>query len=261
MLLDTHLWVSTAAAGLALFAQQFLGLSLEAMPVLVVAAATMAIYHVDDRFDATLPSVVTGLPGWAQATSLALSMTVVFLCLIRAPAPAIALVGVGALPCLLYGAPLRRGRQRLRELPGIKPFFVVGALTAACVGVPVLWAEQRPNTLAIALATAIIGALTLCNVCFFDIRDRRADATLALRTIPLMVGTRATRRLCLGCSAGLLALIAAGAVPVHSVPPLAAAAGATACYALSLSADASRLRFALAVDGVPILLGTLVALR
>ena len=56
ILLDTHIWVSAAAAGLTLFAASALGLPQRLAPMGAVFSATMLIYAVDDIFDGRMRS-------------------------------------------------------------------------------------------------------------------------------------------------------------------------------------------------------------
>ena len=248
-LVDTHLWVSAAAAGLTLFAAAALGLSTGMAAAGVVFSATLLIYAVDDFFDGRMRAQPMR---WC---TLAIGFLSLGVQLRSAPAVAVVVVAVGAVPALLYGAPIR-GR-RLRELPAIKPLFVAASLTVAAVTVPALWAwpapEFLPATSRIAMVTAFLFGLVTCNLCFFDLRDRSADARAGISTIPVVLGVARTRRLCLSLCVGiaLAATVAGGGLRM----PLIAAALATAAYASLLPARSGRLGFALAVDGVPVLMG------
>ena len=51
LVVDTHLWVSAAAAGLTLFAAAAIGLPTRAAPMGVVFSAALLIYAVDDISD------------------------------------------------------------------------------------------------------------------------------------------------------------------------------------------------------------------
>ena len=96
-------------------------------------------------------------------------------------------------------------------------------------------------------------ALVLCNVCFFDLRDREADERAGVRTIPVWLGVWGTRRSCLALG---LVVAVGGTLAIGILKaPLIAAALATAAYARFLPAPGGRLEYALVVDGVPVLLG------
>ena len=129
--MDTHLWVSAAAAGLTLFAAAALGLSTGVAAAGIVFSATLLIYAVDDFFDGRMRAQPV------RWYTLAIGFLSLGVQLLSAPTVAVIVVALGAVPALLYGAPIR-GR-RLRELAGVKPFFVAASLTTAAVAVPVLW--------------------------------------------------------------------------------------------------------------------------
>ena len=250
-LVDTHLWVSAAAAGLTLFAAAALGLSTGVAAAGMVFSATLLIYAVDDFFDGRMRAQPMR---WYTMAVGFLSLGVQ---LLSAPTVTVMVVALGAVPALLYGAPVR-GR-RLRELPAIKPFFVAASLTVAAIAVPVLWAwpaQQMPAASRIAMMAAFLFGLVLCNLCFFDLRDRVDDARAGVRTVPIVLGVAGTRRLCLTLCLGvaLAATVAGAGLRV----PLIAAAVVTAAYARLLPARSGRLEYALAVDGVPVLLGVCV---
>ena len=74
--------------------------------------------------------------------------------------------------------------------------------------------------------------------------------------MPVILGVAGTRRLCLTLCLGvaLAATVAGGGLRV----PLIVAAAVTVIYARLLPARSGRLEYALAVDGVPVLLGVCV---
>ena len=250
--MDTHLWVSAAAAGLTLFAAAALGLSTGVAAAGVVFSATLLIYAVDDFFDGRMRAQPMR---WYTMAVGFLSLGVQ---LLSAPTVTVIVVALGAVPALLYGAPVR-GR-RLRELPAIKPFFVAASLTVAAIALPVLWAVPAPEILPaaarIAMMAVFLFGLVLCNLCFFDLRDRVDDARAGIHTVPVILGVAGTRRLCLTLCLGvaLAAAVAGAGLRV----PLITAALITAAYARLLPARSGRLKYALAVDGVPVLLGLCV---
>lgn len=250
VLVDTHLWVGLAAAGLGLFAAASLGVA--AVPSAgLLFSATVLIYSVDDVFDGRMrrqPARWVTLA--ASALALATQLWV-------APRAVAALILLGAPPALLYAAPIR-GR-RLRDLPGVKPLFVASSLTVAAVTVPLVWAWAEGvivDTTRAPQTAYFLFVVVLCNVCFFDLRDRETDAAAGVGTIPVRAGVSGTRRLCVA-----LCLLTGVVVLSTTAPPaLWLALGGTVFYALALPEGAGRLTYALVVDGVPILLG-LASLR
>jgi hypothetical protein len=249
VLVDTHLWVATAAASLTVFAAAAVGAPVQLPPLGVVFSSTLLIYAVDDIFDGRMRSQPVR---WLAVGSGALSLLVQ---LLWAPRLVVIVVIVGALPGLLYG--VRICGRRLRELPGVKPFFVAGSLAVAVVAVPVLWgrpmAAPSPGLARMAIAIGSLFLLVLSNVCFFDLRDRAADARAGVRTIPVRLGVVGTRRFCLTLS--LAVGLATPFVGDDLRGPLLMAVLATAAYTALLPAPGGRLQYALAVDGVPVLLG------
>ena len=260
LLVESHLWVALAATGLTLFAQSFLGLPLAWYPAALVFASTMLIYEVDELFDRVRSSSAAHVRRhpWRGLACAGLYAVAVAFCLIAAPASVRYLVGCGAVPCLLYGAPVACFKgARLRALPGVKPFFVTAALTVAAIGVPSMWVVSPPQSGSIALLAMCLFGITLCNVTIFDLRDLDQDAHQSISTIPVILGVTGTRRFCLAVCAGLLCLLVttsslAGSSPVIA---LACAVGATALYCGALPTNSGRLTYAIAVDGVPVLLG------
>ena len=268
VLVDAHLWVAVAAAGLTLYAAHALGLPADPRPPLLVLAATILIYAVDDVFDGR--AVAKGrsperaaswrVASWRVAVATAAAMLAWQL--VAAPRPVITLVGLGGLPCLAYGLPV--GGHRLRDLPGVKPFLVAVAVVVAVIGVPLAWTPVRhpsPSPPAIVGLGLALFALVLCNVCFFDLRDLAVDSGAGVRTVATCLGDRGTRLFCM-CVCGFTGL----ALALYELPgiwpaPMLAALAATAAYAAGLPAAASRLGYAAAVDGVPVLLGMSVLLR
>ena len=273
-LVDSHLWVAGAATSLTLFATHFLGLPSRPQCVLLVFAATLVIYSADSYFDRlrSRRSAATGTGGpgaSARSVIVIAALAVIGWALWEAPPVAIFTVAIGGALCVAYGAPLLRfasrpaQRRRLKDIPGFKVPFVSAAITAAVIGVPLLYSGSSADPRGAVAAPASIAFLActlfgvvLCNVCFFDIRDRHVDALSGVRTLPLLAGAHRTRQLCIGVSGLLLVLWLAAPAPAAAGPMMALllAIVATLAYAMGLSADASRLRFAVVVDGVPFLL-------
>lgn len=247
-LVDTHLWVSTAAAGLSLFACAALGLPLAGESAGIAFSATMLIYGVDDVFDGRASAqplrwVTVAVGAFALGAQL-----------LAAPLQVVILVVVGACPALLYGAPVLG--VRLRDLPGAKPFFVAASLTTAAICVPTVWAAAvglHVEVGAIGATFVVLFILTLCNVCFFDVRDRRQDGRDGVGTIPVCFGVGRTRQICLLLSGAVAAI--AMASPLEPAWPILLAAAATASYSRWFPAGSRRLSYCLVVDGVPVLLG------
>lgn len=287
-LVETHLWVAAAAAGLVLFCCRALDLSHPGGPVAMVGAATLLIYRFDGWVDEDRPS-----RGWLPAAG---SLALLLWSGSQAPVAVRWCLALGAIPCLVYGwrLPHTRGKVRcLREIPGVKPLFVTTALTVAVIGIPLLWSTSPPShavgasasfvvgQISAAATTALAGSsqehrslagvvvvagslwvLLLCNVTLFDLRDCVADAARGLRTLPVLLGPGRTR-LSIAIVAGLLAITLGGCLVWPSdvgLDPttcgvLALAAAATALCAGALTPTSDRLQYAMWVDGIPLTLG------
>ena len=96
----------------------------------------------------------------------------------------------------------------MKALPGAKSLVVGSAVAVAVVCVPLVergahWTSLTWSSLALLLT------LTIVNATLFDVRDLEQDGARGLRTLPVVLGLKATRAL-LGIGAtGALTTIAA----------------------------------------------------
>lgn len=259
LLVDTHLWVSAAAACLTLFVATAIAAPVRLESTGIVFSATLLIYAIDDVFDGRMSRQPL------RWLTVAVAAVALGFQLLRAPALTTLLVGLGALPALAYGVPIC-GR-RLRELPGIKPFFVALSLAVAVSAVPTLLAWERgvggAHLTQVLPVGGLLFLLILSNVCFFDLRDLQDDARKGIRTIPVQYGAAGTRAVCvlLSLLVCLSVILSSGLLDVFLGRCLLLSAAASTLYALCLPVTGNRLSYALMVDGVPILLGVSVLLR
>lgn len=251
---ESNLWVALAAAALVLFVDTALGVPAPPSAVILVGAATLLIY----RFDAWVGGDRPAPGRWLVLIAAALAAVSLW----RAPTAVRWFVGVGAVPCLLYGVRLplpRAGTYTWRALPGVKPGFVTLAVAAGVIGVPVLWEAVPPVGASLSTLTVSLLLLLLCNVTLFDLRDLDHDARQGVRTLPVRLGPHRARRL-VGVLGALAVVIAGGSAAAGLVAPwvagsLGIAGGVTAWFSLCQASRASPLQYALAVDGIPVLLG------
>ncbi|MEZ4380883.1 MAG: UbiA family prenyltransferase, partial [Nannocystaceae bacterium] len=120
-----------------------------------------------------------------------------------------------ALPLLPAGAPLRR----IKDVTGLKSLYVAavwvataGLLPLAVVGAPL------DASAGLALVAAWILARTLINTIYFDLGDLEGDRASGTRTIPVVFGFVATRRLLIALNGAAALLLTAGAA-AGALPP------------------------------------------
>ncbi|MEE3265005.1 MAG: hypothetical protein VX290_19335 [Candidatus Latescibacterota bacterium] len=249
-LVDTHLWVAGGAAGLVLFSQHALGLPVRGAPVGLVAASTLLIYRFDGWVDADRPS--------RGVVPVVMALAVLIWSWGQAPQAVRWLVGLGTIPCVLYGSRWGGGDICLRQVPGVKPFFVTGALTVATIGVTVLWSSGEVTLSQLCRLSLLLGILLLSNVTLFDLRDERADRARQIVTLPVLFGPTLTRwgvaGLCLASCVGL-ALAGDVFIGTHAETAIVIALSSTAFCVGHLNPNGPRFRYAICVDGIPLLLG------
>ncbi|NGF58158.1 hypothetical protein G5B00_16710 [Parapedobacter sp. SGR-10] len=103
-----------------------------------------------------------------------------------------------------YSFPLIRvkgKRMGLRQIPGVKLFYIALVWSLSSVGLPVieLWAEGIPVNWWVAnyLGLLKILFLLICTLPF-DIRDMEQDSYYHLKTIPTMIGEHRAKLACYG---------------------------------------------------------------
>lgn len=95
----------------------------------------------------------------------------------------------------LYSRPLRFGGQRrslrIKEIPVLKNLYAGVFWSAALVLTPYLYVGQTPG--AVALLTVVISfGLNYFVELMWDLRDMRGDRYAGVRTVPLLIGERAS---------------------------------------------------------------------
>lgn len=125
------------------------------------------------------------------------------------------LVLTGALVCLNYSIPLLGFRWK--DVPLLKTFFAPTIVTAAILGLP--WLHLGPATDAATFALTALRAWSflLFNMVLCDLRDLAGDRACGIRSLPVVLGEKATRWLL----AALLVLIEALALAafLHAPAP------------------------------------------
>ncbi len=254
------LWVSAGVASLGLVTGTLLGIPLNPSAIALLYFSALAIYSIDDVFDASLDVPRRAVPVRSIAYTV-VGLLVVCVALHAAPPSTRVLVTVGGLVCLGYGAPLPLARlRRLKEIPGIKGWWIAGAVTTATIGVPLSyqpWPVGLPGECA-GLA-GVLFVVTYTNVQLFDIRDLRRDARSGVPTLPCLIGVERTKWLLFGVLAltasALATLSLAGLVSWH--PVYWVGIGLSVVSVARLGPATPRLIFDLWADGALIVLGLL----
>ncbi len=128
----------------------------------------------------------------------------------------LALVVGGALVSLDYSIPLFG--FRFKDVPLIKTFFAPTIVTASVLGLP--WLHLRAGSIdnaALALTALRSWSFLMFNMIICDLRDREGDEAWHIRSLPVVLGDRNTRRLLLALLVGIEALaLSALALPSQS---------------------------------------------
>lgn len=207
-LVRTHAWVAAGVTSLASFAAQQLEFEPSLAALGVVFFCTLLIYNLDTAIDLT-PRRGEASARQTRATRLtALALAAVIGLLTTLHWTTCALVVGGAAVCCLYAVPLGRRKLRMKALPGAKSLVVGSAVATAVVLVPLV--EHGPAwTAAVGSTLAFLGTLTIVNATLFDVRDLEQDRARELRTLPVILGPKATRFLLgIGATASVGALAA-----------------------------------------------------
>ncbi len=262
LLVASNVWVAAAVASLAAFTERHLALHVPWQALLVVFAATLAIYNTDRFFDAPAADPSRNLGRHPHALLAATGVFGVAAGLVGAPVSAVALVVVGGAACMVYGAPLPRALRRLgapariKEVAGAKSWFVAAAVSVATVAVPVAFATDplaiaRAHQLDIAALGGLYLAMTVIDAHLFDIRDVEHDRRDGVRTLPVLLGLARTRAVLLAVIAGWLAAAAIAVTSFGMTLGPAPVAGllVLAVASLTLTPRTPPLVFDLLVDG------------
>ena len=237
-----------------------------------VYAATLLLYSVH-RFvgvTAMRVGVASARHEWAQrnkvvlAGIIGLSTGASLILFVQLGSPitvpllaAAAMAGLYALPII----PGKAGFQRLRDLPGIKIYFIVAAVTLVTLHWPLSGVSLSATDWV--LFTLERALFLLAITIPFDVRDLQADAGAKLNTIPLRIGESQSVRLSLlliGLFAALVGLHYALSPEVDSAELLALEFSAliTGVILLQVKSTRSEYFFSLLVEGTMVVQFALV---
>jgi len=247
-LVEGRLVVGAAAAAIGAATASILGISMSPALGVVLFAATVLIYDLDEILDRRggprrVPRVVLGT---ALGAGGLLAMALPYL-----QTETILLVAAGMPACVLYAVPLPLlGGARIKDHPVGKAAYVAAAVTSATVVLPCLEAGVFPGAVRLGAAATWAFVAILGNAVACDLRDRERDLRSGRRSLAIVWGADATSR-GLG-TASLVALgigvvaMARGLVPAGVLLPLAA----TPLVLRGLGGGAPAWAWGLALDGV-----------
>ena len=120
----------------------------------------------------------------------------------------------GALVSLNYSIPLFG--FRFKDVPLLKTFFAPTIVTASVLGLPWLHlGASRAGLATLALGSLRSWTFLMFNMILCDLRDRAGDETCGIRSLPVMLGDKRTRRLLIALLA-VIEVLALGAWAVAS---------------------------------------------
>jgi 4-hydroxybenzoate polyprenyltransferase len=142
------------------------------------------------------------------------ALVLVVLPIVRRDWLTLALVLGGALVSLNYSIPLFG--FRFKDMPLLKTFFAPTVVTASVLGLPWLHLDAgRAALVTLALGSVRSWTFLMFNMIVCDLRDRAGDEACGIRSLPVVLGERGTRRLLVVLLVGI-ELLALGACAVAS---------------------------------------------
>ncbi len=189
-----NLFVSLCAAGLAAATFAWANQSPDPAILVFVFCATLAVYCLDRvigsnedqisqtdrlRWIANHQDVLKVVAGFGL---IGLAASAFFL-----PTDRLFGLGIMAVVTGLYSMPILPQHKRLKDVPGLKIFFIAGVWAFATVWLPL----GELNWAWLASRAAFICAITIP----FDLRDVARDAASGIKTIPHIIGMPASKGL------------------------------------------------------------------
>jgi 4-hydroxybenzoate polyprenyltransferase len=233
-----------------------------------VAAGVVVVYTIDrvfpgERHDAATASERHRWIARHRRSLLALLACAAAVVLVALPflgAGVLALAGVAGALALAYSLPVRRGRTAGLRSFGLLKIFLIAAVWAVVTTIlPPLDAGDAVLTRDVCLLFVerflFVFAITLP----FDIRDRALDLASGVRTIPVRVGTSASKAIVGAAIVAYLALKVAhyGLRTPLALAPSAVSAGYVALLLVALSEGRRDYYFSLLWDGAILVQATL----
>ena len=265
----SSVWIAAGLASLTLFSAHVLGLPFDLRPALLVFFSGLFIYNLDHIADSKVEGIPDEYAAWffqrrsvgvllvgsAIATGLMVSM---------APQPAKWAFGVYCSIGLLYGLPLVPhrtaegwGRQRLKDIPGVKAWLVALAMTVGGLALPLGWTASRGLD---ATAWYLAIFMFVFNTHIFDVRDMENDRKVGVVSLPIQAGLKRTKMALVAMNLAVLGVMMwgwfDGVTGPH--PEVVVCCALTVLYVMLVREDTPRDVYSILVDGcffLPALLG------
>lgn len=271
LLLFTNLWIALAAGLVTVETYPRLGAAPRLWPVpALVFFATLVVYNLDRLLRTATEDTVDRSPrhlwvdrhrrGLWVLTAVAAAGVLGSLVAMSWEVAAV-LVILGAV-CAAYVAPVvgrtREGSLRLKEVPGLKIFVITAVWTAATVALPALAVGAPAGRTAIVAVERFLFVFAICLP--FDVRDLDRDRTVGIRTLPALLGVRATRWLAAAAlvAGGLLVAAFDGVGLGGPGLPLLGASAVALGLVAAMRPGRSDVYYALFVDGTLVVQAVLV---
>ncbi len=218
-LVHSCLFVAAVTASLTASTYALLELDLNLRIVALAASATMLVYLLDRLAEAS-PEDSLNVPErrhWIDSHRPLLltefvgaSLCSVVLLFYLRP-QTLALGATLALLALAYVVPLGPQRWRIKELPATKAVWIALVWASASVLIPAVEAGTELSgpvwTLAGHHFLMVFAAAVIC-----DLRDIQGDRSCGINTLPVLVGSRTSQIVCVGCLATAAGWISVGVI-------------------------------------------------
>jgi 4-hydroxybenzoate polyprenyltransferase len=259
-LVHSNLLISIAATGVAVTTTRLLGRPLDPVPLFIVFAAALFVYSFNRVAD--LAEDEQNVPARAAFTRrygrviFGLGSLCYGLAILVAVLQGLPLVEFLALPLV---AAVSYSLGRLKRLLLVKNLLVGAAWAAVPLGVGVYYGVLW--TVEVWVLAVVVGAMLTAAAAVFDVKDLAGDRAAGIRTVPIVFGPSATRRLAaataVAVAAGIGLVVALGLVPGRFLVLLALPAYVLA-YVPVATPDRGPLFYGFVVDGEHIVLAGLV---
>ncbi|NOY24478.1 MAG: UbiA family prenyltransferase [Oligoflexia bacterium] len=272
VMVDSCLWTAATLAALPLLAAHVLHLPLDLRPSGLIFFSGMLIYNLDHLADSHMEA--GGGDRWARGigrsplVGIVLSSASAICTMLWLAPPAVALVFISyALVGVIYGLPLlppgmsKSGRQRLKDIPGLKNMVVASSVSIAAVGLPLAYSAVPFTRLAV-LAALFPWVLVMSNATMCDVGDLQADRRSGVPTLPVLLGVSRTRLLVLSLNVLLFSVFAftTASGQLSSHPEVLLSATVAAVYSRLVTERTAKHLLSLVLDGCTFIPFTLVIL-
>lgn len=259
-LVHSNVFISLSATSVVVSTLVLAELPLDALPLFIVFAASMFVYSFNRIAD--LAEDEQNVPGRAEFVRRYGTLFLVIGVVLYVGASAIAVArGLPGAPALILPLVV----AVLYSVVGLKQVLLVKNLLVGIswglipLGAGVYYGELESTD--VLFMFAFVTTMLTIAAAIFDIKDIDGDREAGIRTLPVVVGSRVTRRLAAGATVLVSALVA-GFVLSGILPPrygtLLPFTAYVFCYSLFATPDKGPLFYGFIVDGEHVFLALLV---